>query len=82
MFKDEQGVDSLLMRSVFQQELAKRGVLFLTGFNIGYSLSDADVEQTLEASRDALSLLAAALKGDRLEDVLEGPPVQPVFRQP
>ena len=80
-FRDEQGADSLLMRSVFQQEMAKRGVLFLTGFNISYSLSDADVEHSLEASRDALGLLAAALEGHRLEEVLEGPAVQPVFRQ-
>ncbi|MBI4349112.1 MAG: aminotransferase class III-fold pyridoxal phosphate-dependent enzyme [Elusimicrobia bacterium] len=76
-FKDEKGQDSLVMRSVFQQELVKRGILFLVGFNVCWSHDDKDVARTLEACREAIECLA---EGD-LEDKLEGPCVEAVFRK-
>jgi glutamate-1-semialdehyde 2,1-aminomutase/spore coat polysaccharide biosynthesis protein SpsF len=80
-FTDDNGNESLLMRSVVQQELVKRGVLFLVGFNICYALTDEDVEITLDAVAEALKVLSEAKDNDRLEIVLEGPPVQAVFRR-
>jgi len=75
------GADSLAMRSLFQQEMIKRGVLFLVGFNLCYSHGDADVEYTLEACREALGILARAMETHQIEAALEGTPVQPVFRR-
>jgi glutamate-1-semialdehyde 2,1-aminomutase/spore coat polysaccharide biosynthesis protein SpsF len=80
-FTDKNGQESLLLRSILQQELAKRGVLYLFGFNISYALSDTDVEQTLEALRDALGVMSSAFYADHMEQALDGPSVQPVFRR-
>lgn len=77
----ESGGDSPVLRSLLQQELVRRGVLFLFGFNISYSLSDQDVDHTLEALRSALEVMASAIDSGNASDWVDGPIVQPVFRQ-
>lgn len=80
-FKDETGAESLVLKSLFQQECLKRGALFTGGQNICYSHSGADIEHTLRVYRTALDILSQAIsEGDAL-DRLEGEPVQPVFRR-
>jgi glutamate-1-semialdehyde-2,1-aminomutase len=80
VFKDAAGVDSLALKSLYQQEMIKRGVLTSGGFNLCYAHLDEDVRRTLEACRDALRILARAVAEDRVEAALEGPVIQPVFR--
>ncbi|MBI2524606.1 MAG: aminotransferase class III-fold pyridoxal phosphate-dependent enzyme [Candidatus Rokubacteria bacterium] len=80
-FKDARGEDSLELRSLFQQEMVKRGVLFLAGFNLTFAHSDGDVSHTLEACRETLQVVARAVSADAVRDMLEGAPVQPVFRR-
>ena len=80
-FKDHTGDESLELKSLFQQECLKRGVLFSGGQNICYSHSGPDIEHTLRVYRTALDILSQAVReGDAL-DRLEGEPVQPVFRR-
>ena len=79
-FKDADGRDSLALRSLFQQEMVKRQVLFLVGFNIAFGHSAGDIDQTLEASRASLKVVADALATGSVERRLEGPMVSPVFR--
>ncbi len=80
--KDKDGVDSLLLKSLFQQECLKRGVLFAGAQNICYSHSQADIDHTLAAYRASLEILADAIRADDVEKRLEGKPVQAVFRKP
>ena len=80
-FKDRDGKDSLALRSLFQQEMVKRGVLFLVGFNMALAHQDADVDQTLEACRQALDVVAGAVDTNSVERRLDGPMVQAVFRR-
>jgi glutamate-1-semialdehyde 2,1-aminomutase/spore coat polysaccharide biosynthesis protein SpsF len=80
-FSDRQGRESLTLKSLFQQEVIRRGILNAGGFNICYRHSDADVEQTLQVCRAALGVMAHALDEDRVEERLEGPVIQPVFRR-
>ncbi len=75
------GEDDLVLRSIVQQELVRRGVLFMVGFNTSYALSDDDVSQTLDAIRAAMPVLARAIDSGEATRFLNGPPVQPVFRQ-
>ena len=80
-FKDETGSESLVLKSLFQQECLKRGVLFSGGHNVCYSHSNADIDHTLRAYRAATEIMAEAIRsGDPLQR-LEGKPVQAVFRQ-
>lgn len=79
-FRDHSGKESLLIKSLFQQEVLKRGILFAGYHNICYELTPDDVTYTLRVYRSALEILAKALSsGDPLR-YLEGQPVQPVFR--
>jgi glutamate-1-semialdehyde 2,1-aminomutase/spore coat polysaccharide biosynthesis protein SpsF len=80
-FFDESGRESLLLKSLFQQECLKRGVLFSGGQNICFSHSDEDVEHTLRVYRSALEITADATRRNKVEELLEGVPVQPVFRR-
>ncbi len=83
VFKDGSGQDSLTLRSLFQQELIKRDILFSVGFNPSWAHADEDVERTLEACSEALRIVSRGLENPRIiERLLEGPPVQPVFRRP
>ena len=80
-FTDATGTDSLAMKSLWQQEMIKRGILVGAGFNICYAHGDDDVEATLAACGEALSVLARAVADRMVETSLEGPVIQPVFRQ-
>jgi glutamate-1-semialdehyde 2,1-aminomutase/spore coat polysaccharide biosynthesis protein SpsF len=80
-FADRQGRESLALKSLFQQEVVRRGILNAGGFNICYRHSDADVERTLVACREALAVLARAVDADDVEGRLQGPVIQPVFRR-
>jgi len=80
-FTDRRGQESLAMKSLFQQEVVRRGILNTGGFNLCFRHSDADVERTLGACRAALGVLAEALTADDVEARLHGPVIQPVFRR-
>ncbi|MDP6403371.1 MAG: aminotransferase class III-fold pyridoxal phosphate-dependent enzyme, partial [SAR202 cluster bacterium] len=81
-FKDESGATSLELKSLFQQECLKRGVLFLGSHNISYSHRNADIDQTLRVYRTAMEICAVAIKEGDVLGRLDGDPVQPVFRHP
>jgi len=82
VFKDEFGQESLALKSLFQQECLKRGVLFSGGHNLCFSHTHEDIDRTLRVYRSAMEILADAIrKGDALAR-LEGEPVQAVFRKP
>jgi glutamate-1-semialdehyde 2,1-aminomutase/spore coat polysaccharide biosynthesis protein SpsF len=70
------------LKSVFQQECLKRGVLFTGSQNICYTHSREDDERTLAVYDIALERLAAAVASGDPQRFLEGRAVQPVFRQP
>ncbi|MCH7593946.1 MAG: aminotransferase class III-fold pyridoxal phosphate-dependent enzyme [Chloroflexi bacterium] len=80
-FTDDAGEDSIVLRSLLQQELARRGILYLVGFNICYAHSDEDVEITLRALRESMQVVADAKNENRIEEALEGPAAEPVFRR-
>jgi len=80
-FTDEHGNESLLMKSLFQQEVLKRGILWAGYHAISFSHGDEEIERTLEAFGEALGVLVEALEAGDVARYLEGPPVQPVFRR-
>jgi glutamate-1-semialdehyde 2,1-aminomutase/spore coat polysaccharide biosynthesis protein SpsF len=80
-FFDDGGRESLLVKSLFQQECLKRGVLFSGGQNICFSHSAADIEHTLRVYRSAMEIVGAAIRHGKVSEKLEGEPVKPVFRR-
>jgi len=79
-FKDEKGAECIVLKSLFQQECLKRGLLFSGGHNLCYSHSNADIDHTLRVYRTAMEILAEAIKSGDAALRLEGEPVEPVFR--
>ena len=78
---DEKAGDPLIQKSLMQQEMIKRGVLWQGFHNMSFSHSDADVDYTLQALEESLSVLKKAVQQNKLKEMLRGKPVQPVFRK-
>ncbi len=76
-----QDSDVLLMKSLFQQECVRRGVLFVGFHNISYSHSNADIDFTLRVYLSALEKLKGSLLRGTLAGDVQGTPVSAVFRK-
>src|SRR5262249_31527555 len=68
------------VRSLFLQECVKRGVLFGVPVFMSYGHYAADIADTLAAARDALDVVATALRTGTLDERLEGEPCDVLFR--
>lgn len=77
--REPEGAEGLPAKSLVQQELAKRGVLFNGSNFISLAHSAEDIDEAIAAYAAALARLAAALP-DGIPALLEGPPVEPAFR--
>jgi len=77
--KDKDGQVSLAFRTLWSQELIKGGVL-MPWVALSLAHSDAELEHTLNAARNALAVYAKALN-DGVEKHLVGPAIKPVFRK-
>lgn len=80
-FKGKTDEESLLMKSYFQQECIKRGILFVGYHNICFSTSRADVDHTLLVYKTAMELFQQALQKSDWSSRLEGTPVSAIFRK-
>ena len=80
-FKEADGTESLILKSLFQQECLRRGVLFTGGHDPCYSHSDQDIEHTLRVYRTALDIIAQAIGEGNASERLDGSPMEPVFRR-
>lgn len=78
---DEKFGDALIQKSLMQQEMIKRGVLWQGFFNMSFSHSDEDINYTLQALEESLFVLKNAIEKNKLKESLKGEPVQPVFRK-
>jgi glutamate-1-semialdehyde aminotransferase/spore coat polysaccharide biosynthesis protein SpsF (cytidylyltransferase family) len=79
-FRDASGKDSLLERSLFQQEVVKRGILQLVTHNMTAAHDNVSTEQTLEIYAAVFKTLASWLAEADPARFLEGPMIQLIFR--
>jgi len=77
--KDADKKPSQPFRTLFMQEMIKRGVI-APSFVVSFSHSQADIDRTVAAADEALATYARALS-DGTEKLLAGRPVRPVFRR-
>ncbi|MFN3597479.1 MAG: glutamate-1-semialdehyde 2,1-aminomutase [Rubricoccaceae bacterium] len=78
--RDAEGNPSQMYRTLFLQEMTRRGVL-APSFVLSAAHDAAALEATLEAADAALAVYADALAAGSAERFLAGRPVQPVFRK-
>jgi glutamate-1-semialdehyde 2,1-aminomutase len=79
-FNDSAG-NPLELKSLVQQELIKRGILWSGFHNMSFSHSDEDIEYTLKAYKEVLPILKKAVDEKNVTGYLKGKPVEPVFRK-
>jgi glutamate-1-semialdehyde 2,1-aminomutase len=77
--RDHDKQPSQPFRTLFLQELIKRGIL-APSLIVSYSHTDEDVDKTIEAVDESLHIYRKALN-EGVENYLIGRPVQPVFRK-
>ena len=75
------GADPLVMKSVVQQELVRRGVLWQGFHNLSLAHGQSDIDHLLAAYGEALRVLRHALQTGTLREALIGEPVEAVFRK-
>lgn len=76
---DAEGKPSQAMRTLYLSEILQRGVLGQS-YVISAAHTDADVEQTVEATRGAVAAYRKALETGRPEELFAGRPVAPAHR--
>ena len=79
-FRDAEGKDSLLERSLFSQEVIKRGVLTLVTHNMTAAHDAVSTERTLEVYAETFKTLANFLSDANPAKHLEGEMIQAVFK--
>ena len=78
---DAKAGDPLEMKSLVQQELIRRGVLWAGFHNMSYSHTDGDLDHTLAAYEEVLQILDRAVRAGDVRGALRGEAVEPVFRR-
>jgi len=76
--RDAAGQPSLPMRTLFSQEMLKRGVM-MPWLAISQAHGDTELTLTMEAFDGALGVYKQALEGG-VDSRLDGPAIKPVFR--
>ena len=73
--------EQLEIKTLLQQELFKRGILWSGFHTISFSHTDEDILYTLKAYEDVLPLIADAVEDNNVKTLLRGSVLEPVFRK-
>ncbi len=71
----------LKMKTLFQQECVKRGVLFTGGHNVSLPHDDEKIERVLSVYDEVMEILKYTLEYQMLDEMIEGRLLEPVFRK-
>ncbi len=78
---DASAGNPLEIKSLMQQELIRRGILWSGFHTVSYSHSEADVKYTLSAYKEILPMVKKAAAEKTVREQLRGEPVEAVFRK-
>lgn len=73
--------DGLVMKTLMQQEMIKRGILWGGSHNMSFSHTDADIDYTLQAYDDVLPIIKKAVADGNAKELLKGEVLDVVFRK-
>ncbi len=79
-FTPEAG-NGLEVKTLMQQEMIKRGVLWAGFHNMCFSHTDEDIDYTLLAYRDVLPIVKEAIESGKIKQYLKGEVLEAVFRK-
>ena len=72
--------ETLGLRSYFQQECIKRGILTHGSHVLSVAHDNSVIQEALQAYSEVLPLIAEAIDDGGVLNRLEGPPVRPILR--
>jgi len=73
--------DSLAIKTLFTQEMLKRGVLAATGVDVNYSFKPEHIKKYLIAVNEVFGILQRAIQQNKVHDLLKGPVVHIGFKR-
>lgn len=73
--------NGLELKTLMQQEMIKRGILWAGFHNMCFSHTDEDIAYTLSAYRDVLPIVKAAIQSGDIKSYLKGEVLEAVFRK-
>lgn len=79
-FTPEAG-NGLELKTLMQQEMIKRGILWAGFHNMCFSHSDEDITYTLSAYRDVLPIIKQAIENQDIKSFIKGEILEAVFRK-
>jgi glutamate-1-semialdehyde aminotransferase len=71
----------LELKTLMQQEMIKRGILWAGFHNMCFSHTDEDIAYTLSAYRDIMPLMKQAIESGAIASYLRGATLEAVFRK-
>jgi len=80
IFKDSPPFTSWEIKTLFMQEMFKRGIFTIGAQTLSYAHSEADIEALLASYREVFGLIGAALANGTLKQHLECEPLVPLFK--
>jgi glutamate-1-semialdehyde 2,1-aminomutase len=78
--KEHKKYTSWQIKTLFLQEVFRRGILLIGTHNMSYSHSETDIEQLMKVYREVFVLLRDALENETLEKLLEVKALEPLFK--
>jgi glutamate-1-semialdehyde 2,1-aminomutase len=80
VFHDTKKFTSWEIKTLFFQEMFKRGILTIGSHNISASHSLKDIEKALDAYDYVIKLLSVSISDESLINLLEVDPIEPLFK--
>ncbi len=78
--KDAENCSMWEIKTLFMQEVFKRGILTIGTHNISYAHTDNDVQALLAVYDEILPMLHEAIVNDKMAELLETEPLVPLFK--
>lgn len=75
------GEISQAVRTLFTQEMLKRGILASAGIYVSYSFKKEHIKRYLESIDEVFAILKKAIKENKIYDLLEGPVAHTGFKR-
>jgi glutamate-1-semialdehyde 2,1-aminomutase len=79
-WEDHETASSAELKTLFLQEMFKRGVLILSSHNISTSFNSRKIMKLTDVYADVLGLISVAVKNGTVRSLLEAPALVPLFR--
>jgi glutamate-1-semialdehyde aminotransferase len=72
--------ETMLLKTLFLQEMFKRGILILSTHNISYAHSSSDVTKLLAAYSETMDIIKNSIRNNNVRDYLECEPLKLLFK--